>query len=84
MANENCRPIIVTLTDSTVIKGELNIRQYTMHGRLSDVLNHPESHFLVLTNAVFVQQSVELEELKRRLDTIFINKHQIVSALPLD
>lgn len=84
MSQTNCRPIIVTLTDGTVIKGDLNIRQYTMHGRLSDVFNHPESHFLVLTNAMFVQQVVDLEELKKRLDTIFVNKHQIVSALPLD
>lgn len=84
MRNENSKPILVTLTDGAVVKGDCNIRQYTMQGRLSDVFNHPGSHFLVLTDVTFLRNPHEVEEMLKELPTLFINKQQIVTAMPLD
>lgn len=84
ISGEPVKPVLVALSDGSMVRGQLHTRQYTLHGRLSDAFNHAESRFLVLTKATFLRHAYPQGALDAPLETVIINKRQIVFALPLE
>ena len=68
----NTQEMLIKLLDGTMIKGKTNMGS---HNRLSDHLNRNESPFLVVFEVSLQGQTGKV---------LFINKNQIMWAMPVD
>jgi len=72
MKEMNAQSVLVKLLDGTTVKGKTNMGS---HNRLSDCLNREESPFLVVFEVSLQGQAGKV---------LFINKNQIMWAMPID